>query len=276
MTGLIECHDKSRFELVAYDNGHGDDGDLRRRLLGAFDEFIDIRLISDFDLIQKIREKEIDILFNLNGFFGGHRTGIFANRSAPIQINFLGCPGTMGVDYMDYLIADSVVIAQSSYQYYNEKIISLPHSYQINDSRRPEIKKTMTRKDCGLPEGAFVFCCFNNIYKVTPWTFTRWIRILKRVPNSVLWFYNNFPEAEVNLKREATAQGINAARLIFSPYISMYEHLERYHVADLFLDSLPYNAHTSGSDALWTNLPVLTLQGKSFAGRVGARLIACD
>jgi predicted O-linked N-acetylglucosamine transferase (SPINDLY family) len=273
MTGLIECHDKSRFEVVAFDNGRGDASDLRRRLLGAFDEFIDINKIGDLDLTQQIREKEIDILFNLNGFFGEHRTGIFANRSAPIQINFLGCPGTMGVEYMDYLIADSVVIPKSSYQYYNEKIISLPHSYQINDSRRPEIKKTMIRKDCGLPEGAFVFCCFNNIYKVTPITFRRWIKILLRVPGSVLWFYNNFPEAAANLRREAQVLGVDPSRLIFSPYVAMYDHLERYHVADLFLDSLPYNAHTSGSDALWANLPVLTLQGKSFAGRVGASLL---
>jgi len=273
MTGLIECHDKNRFEVVAFDNGYGDDSDLRRRLLGAFDQFIDITKITDSDLFNQIREQEIDILFNLNGFFGAHRTGVFSNRSAPIQINFLGCPGTMGVDYMDYLVADSVVIPKSSYEFYNEKIISLPHSYQINDSKRPEIKKNLTRKDCGLPEDTFVFCCFNNIYKVTPPTFKRWMRILKRVPNSVLWFYNNFKEAEINLKREAEALGINASRLVFSPYLKMYEHMERYHLANLFLDSLPYNAHTSGSDALWANLPVLTLQGKSFAGRVGASLL---
>ena len=273
MTGLIESHDKNHFEVVAFDNGRGDDGDLRRRLIQSFDQFIDINKIGDLDLTQLIREKEIDILFNLNGFFGEHRTGIFANRSAPIQINFLGCPGTMGVAFMDYLVADSVVIPKSSYDFYNEKIISLPYSYQINDSKRPELKRNLTRKDCRLPEDVFVFCCFNNIYKVTPWTFNRWMRILKRAPKSVIWFYNNFPEAEANLKREAVALGIDASRLIFSPYIPMYDHIERYHLADLFLDSLPYNAHTSGSDALWANVPVLTLQGKSFAGRVAASLL---
>jgi predicted O-linked N-acetylglucosamine transferase (SPINDLY family) len=273
MTGLIECHDKEKFEVIGLDNGEGDDGNLRRRLISSFDEFTDIRGIGDFDLAQQLRAKEVDILFNLNGFFGAHRTGLFANRAAPIQINFLGCPGTMGIDYMDYLIADNVVIPKESYQYYNEKIISLPHSYQINDSNRPELKRTITRKDCGLPEGVFVFCCFNNIYKITPETFQRWMRVLKRVPNSVMWFYYNYPEAPENLKREAQALGIDASRLIFSPYIKMSEHLERNVLADLFLDSLPYNAHTTASDALWANVPVLTLQGKSFAGRVAASLL---
>jgi protein O-GlcNAc transferase len=273
MTGLIECHDKEKFEVIGLDNGEGDDGNLRHRLQAAFDEFTDIRGIGDFDLAQQLRAKEVDILFNLNGFFGAHRTGLFANRAAPIQINFLGCPGTMGIDYMDYLIADNVVIPKESYHYYNEKIISLPHSYQINDSKRPELKRTITRKDCGLPEGAFVFCCFNNIYKITPETFQRWMRVLKRVPNSVMWFYYNYPEAPENLKREAQALGIDASRLIFSPYIKMSDHLERNVLADLFLDSLPYNAHTTASDALWANVPVLTLQGKSFAGRVAASLL---
>jgi len=273
MTGLIECHDKEKFEVIGLDNGEGDDGDLRRRLNAAFDEFIDIRNIGDFELMQQLRAKEVDILFNLNGFFGLHRTGLFSNRSAPIQINFLGCPGTMGVDYMDYLIADPVVIPKESYQFYNEKIISLPHSYQINDSKRPELKRTITRKECGLPEGVFVFCCFNNIYKITPETFKRWMRVLNRVPNSVMWFYYNFPEGPENLKREAQALGIDASRLIFSPYIKMAEHIERNVLADLFLDSLPYNAHTTASDALWANVPVLTLQGKSFAGRVAASLL---
>lgn len=259
--------------MIGLDNGEGDDGNLRRRLISSFDEFTDIRGIGDFDLAQQLRAKEVDILFNLNGFFGAHRTGLFANRAAPIQINFLGCPGTMGIDYMDYLIADNVVIPKESYQYYNEKIISLPHSYQINDSNRPELKRTITRKDCGLPEGVFVFCCFNNIYKITPETFQRWMRVLKRVPNSVMWFYYNYPEAPENLKREAQALGIDASRLIFSPYIKMSEHLERNVLADLFLDSLPYNAHTTASDALWANVPVLTLQGKSFAGRVAASLL---
>ena len=273
MTGLIECHDKEKFEVIGLDNGEGDDGDLRRRLNAAFDEFIDIRNIGDFELMQQLRAKEVDILFNLNGFFGLHRTGLFSNRSAPIQINFLGCPGTMGVDYMDYLVADNIVIPKTSYQYYNEKIISLPHSYQINDSKRPELKRTITRKECGLPEDAFVFCCFNNIYKITPSTFQRWMKILQRVPNSVMWFYYNYPEAPENLKREAQALGVDASRLIFSPYIKMSEHIERNVLADLFLDSLPYNAHTTSSDALWANVPVLTLQGKSFAGRVAASLL---
>jgi predicted O-linked N-acetylglucosamine transferase (SPINDLY family) len=273
MTGLIECHDKEKFEVIGLDNGHGDEGGLRRRLAASFDEFIDIRGIGDFDLAQQLRAKEVDILFNLNGFFGAHRTGLFANRAAPIQINFLGCPGTMGVDYMDYLIADPVVIPKESYQYYDEKIISLPHSYQINDSKRPELKRTITRQECGLPEGAFVFCCFNNIYKITPETFKRWMRVLNRVPNSVMWFYYNFPEGPENLRREAQAMGVDASRLIFSPYIKMSEHIERNVLADLFLDSLPYNAHTTASDALWANVPVLTLQGKSFAGRVAASLL---
>ena len=273
MTGLIECHDKDQFEVMGLDNGEGDEGNLRRRLTASFDKFIDIRQVGDFDLTQQLRDQEVDILFNLNGFFGAHRTGIFSNRSAPIQINFLGCPGTMGVDYMDYLIADNIVIPKPSYQFYNEKIISLPHSYQINDSKRPELKRTITRQECGLPEGAFVFCCFNNIYKITPETFKRWMKILQRVPNSVMWFYYNFPEAPENLKREAQALGITASRLIFSPYVKMSEHLERNVLADLFLDSLPYNAHTTASDALWANVPVLTLQGKSFAGRVAASLL---
>ena len=273
MTGLIECHDRSRFEVIGLDNGKGDDSPLRQRLVKGFDEHKDIRFLSDPDLINWIREKEVDILFNLNGFFGEQRNVVFSNRSAPIQINFLGCPGTMGVDYMDYLIADNIVIPKSSYEFYHEKIISLPYSYQINDSNRPELKRTITRRECGLPEEAFVFCCFNNIYKITPETFKRWMAVLKKVPNSVMWFYYNYPEATENLKREAQAQGIDATRLIFSPYIKMAEHMERNVLADLFLDSLPYNAHTTASDALWANVPVLTLQGKSFAGRVAASLL---
>jgi predicted O-linked N-acetylglucosamine transferase (SPINDLY family) len=216
---------------------------------------------------------EIDIAVDLKGFTKESRTDIFSFRAAPIQVNYLGYPGTMGAGYMDYIIADPTLIPEQSQQFYTEKIVYLPDSYQVNDAKRQIADKVFTRQELGLPTAGFVFCCFNNNYKITPGTFDCWMRILKRVEGSVLWLFDDNPMVSVNLRREAVRRGIDADRLVFAGRKSLPEHLARHRSADLFLDTLPYNAHTTASDALWSGLPVLTLIGESFAGRVAASLL---
>ena len=210
---------------------------------------------------------------DLKGYTQDSRPGIFAHRCAPVQVNYLGYPGTMGADFMDYLIADKVVIPPESQQHYLEKIVYLPHSYQVNDGQR-EIADTVWRKaDLGLPEEGFVFCCFNNTYKITPHTFASWMRILQAVPGSVLWLLGDNETAQRNLQRYVQEAGVEPERLVFAPRMPLPEHLARHNAADLFLDTLPCNAHTTASDALWAGLPVLTQQGQSFAARVAASLL---
>jgi predicted O-linked N-acetylglucosamine transferase (SPINDLY family) len=215
----------------------------------------------------------IDIAIDLKGFTTDSRAGIFACRAAPVQVSYLGFPGTMGAGYMDYLIADHTLIPDSSRQHYVEKIVYLPNSYQVNDSRRPILDKVFTRHEAGLPERGFVFCCFNNNYKITPETFSGWMRILLRVEGSVLWLLEDNPEAALNLRKEAAKRGVDAQRLVFAQRMPFASHLARHRLADLFLDTLPYNAHTTASDALWAGLPVLTRMGESFASRVAASLL---
>jgi predicted O-linked N-acetylglucosamine transferase (SPINDLY family) len=212
-------------------------------------------------------------LVDLNGFTTHCRTNIFAYRAAPIQVNYLGFPGTMGADYMDYLIADPTVIPKESQQHYSEKIAYLPHAYQPNDSKRQIAEVSFTRAQLGLPESGFVFCCFNNNYKITPSTYDAWMRILKAVDGSVLWLLTDNQSAEANLRSQMRARGVDDARLIFAKRMSLSEHLARHQAADLFLDTLPYNAHTTASDALWAGLPVLTQIGTTFPGRVAASLL---
>ena len=273
MTELWELHDKNQFEIYAFDNGWDDQSPRRKRIEDAFDGLIDISRMSDAQAAKAILDQEIDILVNLNGFFGRPRQGVFARKPVPIQVNYLGFPGTIGADYIDYLIADSVVIPDDSRQHYSEKIVRLPHCYQTNDSKRIISDKQFTREELGLPKEGFVFCCFNNSYKILPQTFGIWMKILHAVKDSVLWLIEDNPEANQNLRKEAEARGIDPARIIFAKRLPLPDHLARHRCADLFLDTLPYNAHTTASDALWAGLPVITLTGSTFPGRVATSLL---
>ena len=245
---------------------------IRKRLEQGFDQFLDIKDQTDQEIAMLAREMEIDIAVDLGGFTENCRTGIFARRAAPIQLSYIGYLGTMGAEYFDYLIADPVIIPQDYQQYYSEKIVYLP-SYQVNDTRREISEKLFTRSELGLPANGFVFCCFNNSYKITPPTFDRWMRILIAAEGSVLFLLDSKETATNNLKKEAMARGVSPDRLVFAKHLPLPEYLARYRIADLFLDTLPYNAGTTASDALRVGLPVLTLTGKSFASRVAASLL---
>jgi len=271
--GLFECHDREGFHVVAFSFGPDKQDEMRTRLSAAFDQFVDVRAKSDKEVAQLSREMEIDIAVDLKGFTKHGRAGIFSHRAAPIQLNYLGYPGTMGASFIDYIIADPIVIPSDSRHRYVEKIAYLPDSYQVNDRRRPIAARDFSRSEAGLPAEGFIFCCFNKAYKITPSTFSCWMRILKQVEGSILWLLEDTPTAAVNLRREAAARGVDPERLIFAPHIPAAEHLARHRAADLFLDTLPYNAHTTASDALWAGLPILTCIGDSFASRVCASLL---
>ena len=269
---LLEIHNRNQFDICAFSLERTND-EMRQRLHKAFDYFIDVDTKSDVEIAQMARNLDIDIAIDLTGFTQDSRTGIFAYRAAPIQVNYLGYPGTMGAGYMDYIIADKTLIPVESQVFYSEKVVYLPNSYQVNDRKRLISNRLFTRKELGLPENEFVFCCFNNNFKILPSTFNGWMRILKAVEGSVLWLLQDNPWVIENLKKEAQIQGVDGQRLIFANRMSSSEHLARHHQANLFLDTLPYNAHTTTSDALWTGLPVLTLMGKSFASRVAGSLL---
>jgi predicted O-linked N-acetylglucosamine transferase (SPINDLY family) len=273
MAELFERHDRERFELLAFSYGSDERDDMRRRLAAAFDQFLDVRTKSDIEVARLSREMGIDIAVDLKGFTQDARSGIFACRAAPIQVNYLGYPGTTGAPYMDYLIADQTLIPQPSRRQYSEAIVSLPHSYQANDRQRRIADKEFVRAELGLPSTGFVFCCFNSHHKITPDTFDGWMRILEQVPGSVLWLLVDNKTAAENLRREARLRNVDARRLIFAARMRLPEHLARHRAADLFIDTLPYNAHTTASDALWAGLPVLTRMGESFAARVAASLL---
>ena len=269
---LFELHDRDRFEVYAYSFGPETKDEIRTRLEAAFDKFIDVKDKSDKEIANLARQMEIDIAIDLAGFTGDSRTGIFALRAAPIQVNYLGYPGTMGAEYMDYLIADKTLIPEESQQHYSEKIVYLP-SFQVNDSKREISDKVFTRKELGLPESGFVFCCFNNNYKITPATFGGWMRILKRADQSVLFLYAENPLVITNLRREADLAGVDSDRLVFGTRLPVPEYLARYRSADLFLDTLPFNGGTTASNALWAGLPVLTCTGEAFSSRMAASLL---
>jgi predicted O-linked N-acetylglucosamine transferase (SPINDLY family)/SAM-dependent methyltransferase len=270
---LFERHDSSRFEIYAYSHGPDDHSELGARLRAAFEHFVDLRGLSDAAAADLIHADGIDILIELKGYTKGARTGIAALRPAPVQVSYLGFPGTMGADFIDYVIADSFVLPIDQQTSFAEKIVHLPHCYQPNDSRRLIADLTPTRMRCGLPEQGFVFCSFNNSYKITPEFFDIWMRLLRAVEGSVLWLLDTSERAKANLAKEAQKRGIDPARLIFAPKVPSPEHLARHRLADLFLDTLPYNAHTTASDALWAGLPVLTCAGTTFAGRVAGSLL---
>ncbi|WP_052177682.1 tetratricopeptide repeat protein [Methylotenera sp. G11] len=269
---LFETHDRSRFELIAFYFGPETKDDMRSRVEAAFDQFIDVRQLSDMEISAMARKLEIDIAVDLGGFTAKSRTGVFALRAAPLQVSYLGYLGTLGAGYMDYLIADATMVPPEHRKDYTEKIIYLP-SYQVNDSKRRISEKVFTREELGLPATGFVFCCFNNNYKITPHTFDCWMRILQQVAHSVLWLVGDNATTENNLRAEATHRGIDARRLVFAKRLPLPEYLARFRVADLFLDTTPYNAGATASDALWAGLPVLTYLGETFAGRMAASLL---
>ena len=273
MAELFERHDRSAFEITAFSFGSNARDAMRRRLMAGFDSFIDARNRPDQDVAALARALAIDIAVDLKGFTKEFRTGIFACRAAPIQVNYLGYPGTMGADYIDYIIADPVLIPEAEQRHYTEKVVYLPDSYQVNDRQRPIADRTVTRAEAGLPPDGFVFCCFNQSFKITPGVFEGWMRILGRVAGSVLWLFHDNPAAVTNLRNAARRLGIDAGRLVFAERLPLPDHLARHRLADLFLDTAPYNAHTTASDALWAGLPVLTRMGATFASRVAASLL---
>ncbi|MFM1988310.1 MAG: hypothetical protein RJA99_1267 [Pseudomonadota bacterium] len=273
MTGVWEAHAREGFEWIAFDAGWADASAHRARIERAFDRIVPIAALSDVDAARAIRAAGIDVLVDLNGFFGRGRQGVLALRPAPVQVNYLGFPGTLGVDYVDYLIADRIVIPDASRAHYAERVVRLPDSYQANDARRPIATAPASREALGLPTDGFVFCCFNNPYKIVPATFDGWMRILRAVPGSVLWLRDGGQVAARNLRREAARRGVDGARLVFAPVVPNAEHLARHRAADLVIDTLPYNAHTTASDALWAGVPVVTLLGTTFPGRVAASLL---
>jgi predicted O-linked N-acetylglucosamine transferase (SPINDLY family) len=270
--GLFEHHDKDRFELFAIDNDRSDGSPMRARLEAAFDHFIPIAGLSDDAAATVIAKAEVDILVNLNGYFGLPRMDVFARKPAPIQVNYLGFPATLGASYMNYIVADRIVIPEDERRFYDEKVVWLPDCYQVNDDRRA-IGPQPSRAEHGLPRDAFVFCNFNQSYKLLPEIFAAWMRIVSATPGSVLWLWENNPAFVRNLRKEAEARGVSADRLIFAPSLDHAAHLARLKLADLALDELPYNAHTTASDALWAGLPLLTCRGTAFPGRVAASLL---
>ena len=273
MAELFEKHDKNNFELIAFSFNAKSKDHMYSRVFQAFDQFIDVTYMSDKEVAQISRELSIDIAIDLKGFTQNERMGIFSFKVAPIQVSYLGYPGTLGVTHIDYLIADKTLIPQESQKFYTEKIIYLPNTYQVNGRNRVIASTHFARQELGLPEDAFVFCCFNNNYKINPVVFDSWVKILLAIDKSVLWLLEDNHIASSNLRKEAEIRGLSSARLIFAKRMDMPTHLARHKLADLFLDTLPCNAHTTASDSLWTGLPVLTCVGETFASRVAASLL---
>jgi predicted O-linked N-acetylglucosamine transferase (SPINDLY family) len=273
IAGLLETHDRSRFEVTALSYGLDDHSPMRARLAAAVEHFVDVQRWSDAEVAEYARREGIQIAVDLKGHTGGARIGIFARRAAPLQVNFLGYPGTLAAPFIDYIVADRHVIPGPDRLCYTEKVIYLPHSYQPNDPRRPLPGDSPSRSEHGLPDQAFVFCCFNNLYKVTPQIFAVWLDLLRQVPGAVLWLLGGTPLAIANLRRVADTAGVAGERLVFARHVGLARHLARYRRADLFLDTTPCNAHTTASDALWMGVPVVTLTGPTFVGRVATSLL---
>jgi predicted O-linked N-acetylglucosamine transferase (SPINDLY family) len=270
---LFELHDRGRFEVIAYSYGPDDASPMRTRLKEAFDRFVDISALSHAEAAARIHAERVDILVDLKGYTQDARSEIVALRPAPIQASFIGYPGTMGADFIDYLVADRWVAPPEHAADYSEKLVYMPGSYQVNDRKRAAAG-VPTRSQLGLPETGFVFCCFNQAYKILPETFAVWMRLLAQLPGSVLWLLQTNRWAAENLRRHAAGSGVDPARLLFAPLLPHARHLARVGAADLMLDTWPYNAHTTASDALWVGLPVLTCPGETFASRVAAGQLA--
>ena len=270
---VVELHDRSKFEVIGASFGVDDGSEMRARLARGFDRFLDVRARGDSDAAKVLRDLEVDIAVDLMGYTRYSRPGILARRPAPVQVGYLGYPGTLGADLIDYVLADKFVLPEEHHKFYSERIVTLPGCYQANDSRRKVAGRTPTRAEAGLPEKGFVFCCFNNSYKILPAMFDVWMRLLTQVPGGVLWILEDNGAAAENLRREARARGVDPARLVFAPRVGAAEYRARCSLADLCLDTLPYNGHGTTGDMLWAGLPVLTCAGSTFAGRVAGSLL---
>ena len=270
---LIERHDRRRLAVFGYDYGPDDQSPTRRRLVNAFDRFVDLGGDSFADAARRIAADGVDILVDLKGHTKGVRTEIMALRPAPIQVHYLGYPGTIGGDFMDYILVDDYIVPPRQQPFFTEKLVFLPGCYQVNDSRREISARPPSREECRLPAQRFVFCAFNNSYKITPAMFGVWMRLLAAVPGSVLWLLEGNRFITAHLHREAEARGIAAERLVMAPRVPLVEHLARHRLADLFLDTFPVTAHTTASDALWAGCPLLTLGGETFVSRVAGSLL---
>ena len=273
MAGLFESHDKNNFNLTAFSFGPDREDSNRQRLLKAFDQFVDVSKLTSSEIASMSRELGIDIAIDLKGYTEDGRPDIFNYRAAPIQVTYLGYPGPIGSKFIDYVLADKVVIPPENHQFYSEKVINLPYCYQVNDDNREALIPKFTKSEMGLPDNAFVFCCFNNSYKITPAVFAIWMKILQEVEGSVLWLLEDNKFASENLRKYATNYCVDPARIVYGKRLQHEDHLARHYCADLFLDTFPCNAHTTTSDALWMGLPVVTYLGTTFAGRVAASLL---
>tara|TARA_B100000768_G_scaffold56888_1_gene55302 strand:+ start:682 stop:2736 length:2055 start_codon:yes stop_codon:yes gene_type:complete len=270
---VIELHNRNNFEIYGYSIGINKPDEMNKRLKKAFDKFEDVKSLTDKDIASKIQKDEIDILIDLNGFTDKSRPGIFAYKPSKVQINYLGYPGTMGSEFMDYIVADHILIPNGFEHFYTENIIRLPNSYMPTDNSRVISNQELTRKEFGLPDDGIVFCCFNNNYKISFNEFNIWMRILLKNKNSVLWLKNSNEWSKENIQRAAKGRGVDPLRIIFAEKFSMEKHLASYTLADIFIDTFSYNAHTTASEALWAGLPVITKVGKGFASRVAASLL---
>ncbi|CAO3459838.1 O-linked N-acetylglucosamine transferase, SPINDLY family protein [Azospirillum largimobile] len=270
---LFELHDRERFEVLAYSYGPDDGSAMRQRLVKAFDRFRDIRSVPLDAVARCMADDGVDIMIDLKGYTKQTRLDLLSRRLAPVEVSYLGYPGTIGCPHMDYVIGDRFVTPPEHQLFYAERLAILPDAYQINDRRRPLPEQVPSRADCDLPEDGVVFAAFNTAYKISPTMFALWMRILKRVPGSVLWLFEANPRAAANLKAQSQAQGVAPARLVFAPPRPLADHIARYRVADLALDTLPYTGHTTTSDALWAGCPVVTCLGGTFASRVAASLL---
>ena len=276
LAGVLENHNRESFEIYAFSYALRQNDEMRERIKLGVDHFIDVNDLSSIEIAKLIQSNNIDISIDLNGYTKKSRSEIFQFKMSPIQINYLGYPSTMGANFMDYIIADPVTIPKENRNFYSEKIIYMPHTYQANDNKRKIAKTNSKRVDFNLPDKGFVFCCFNQIYKISPKEFNIWMRILRNVNNSVLWLIKSNKWVEQNFSKEAKQQGIDPSRIVFAGKLSHSEHLARHKHADLFIDTFNYNAHTTASDALWCGLPIVTKQGKQFSARVASSLLtAC-
>ncbi len=274
IAGVFERHDKARFETIAISLGVDDQSRIRERMIKAFDQFYDVQNKGSLQIAQLMRTLEVDIAIDLGGYTSDTRTDVFALRPAPIQVNYLGYPGTMGSDYFDYILADRHVIPEEHRGFYNEQVVWLPDAYLPTDSGIQISPHTPTRAECGLPDEAVVFCSFSHDYKISPPLFDVWMRLLQQVPDSVLWLMSRNEISQKNLRKEAERRGVSGDRLVFATRVPRVEdHLARYRQADLFLDTHPYNAHTTAADALMAGLPVVTCMGNAFPARVAGSLL---
>jgi protein O-GlcNAc transferase len=273
LAGVFEQHDRKQFETIAISFEANVPSDMLARVKGSFDRFVDVSSQSDREVAQLIRDLEVDIAIDLMGYTRRARPSVFAFRPSPIQINYLGHPGSMGASFIDYIVADKFVVPEAHRDFYSEKIIYLPETFQANDLKRDIVKDELSRIDVGLPENAFVFCSFNNSYKITPACFDVWMRLLNQVEGSVIWLLGGDKDLERNLRQEAENRSVASDRLIFCSRTTYAKYLARYRLADLFLDTFPFNGGATASDALWAALPIVTYSGEAFASRMAGGLL---